>query len=322
MTEPTHRERRKTLTVAALPRQSPAAARTGGAAVSAKARRRNRRPPRRLSAAEIAEIDELIVLDGGGTDEQREWERLNCLRLDQDKLQELFRASPTTPWPKQVGPGPTSGRDGFLYVREADGLPEAQLAHVVEIARRDGLIRYALAPGEPGIDPDQYWRKRDPSWHFVMARLRGVPPDDIDRVIDKAVDDLLDSNIPPSQGTKQFIKADRQKARDPKRRERDRDRALALTIAGQLDSLTELLAFGPGGALRAFPRDSGFKDARTRAAEYLAVLWRKIVQEDRGRSRFSSGPALAAWLRRHRDPTENTPKMSCQRERSEHSDDR
>jgi hypothetical protein len=283
--------------------------------VRAKARRRTRKPPRRLSAAEIDEIDELIVLDRGGTDEQREWERLNRLRLDQDKLDELLRASPTTPWPKQVGAGLTSGRDGFLYVREADGLPEAQLAQVVEIARRDGLIRYALAPGDPGIDLDQYWRKRDPSWHFVMGRLHGVHPDDIDRVVDEAVDDLLDSNIPLSQGTRQFIKEDRQQARDPKRRERDRDRALALAIAGQLDWLTELLAFGPG-------RDAGFKDARTRAAEYLAVHWRKIVQEDRGRSRFSSGPALAAWLRRHRDPTENTPKMSCRRACSEYSDER
>ncbi len=64
-----------------------------------------------------------------------------------------------------------------------------------------GLIRYALAPGEPGIDLDQYWRKRDPSWHFVMARLRGVHPNDVDRVIDEAVDDLLDSPIPLSQHT-------------------------------------------------------------------------------------------------------------------------
>jgi hypothetical protein len=208
--------------------------------VSAKARRRTRKPPRRLSAAEIAEIDELIVLHRGGTDEQREWERLNNLRLDQDKLDELFRASPTTPWPLQVGPGITPGRDGFLYVRESDGLPEPQRAHLVEIERRDGLVRYALAPGEPGIDLDQYWGKRDPSWHFVMARLSGVHPDDVDRVIDEAVDDLLDSNIPLSQSTRQFIKADRQQARDAKLRERNRDRALALNIAGQLDWLTKL----------------------------------------------------------------------------------
>jgi hypothetical protein len=260
--------------------------------MSAKARRRTRKPPRRLSAAEIDEIDELIMLDRGRTDEQREWERLNCLRLDQDELNKLFRASPTTPWPKEVGPGPTSGLDGFLYVREADGLPEEQRAHVVEIARRDGLIRYALAPGDPGIDLDQYWRKRDPSLHFVMARLRGVHPHDVDREIDEAIDDLLDTNIPLSQSTKQFIKEDRQQARDPKRRERNRDRALALIIASQLDRLTELLA-----------RHAGFEDARTRAAEYLAVHWRKIVQKVSGRSRFSSGPALAAWLRRHRDPT-------------------
>ena len=87
---------------------------------------------------------------------------------------------------------------------------------MVEIERRDGLIRYALAPGEPGIDLDEYWRKRDPSWHFVMARLSGVHPDDVDRVIDEAVDDLLDSNIPLSQDTRQFIKADRQQARNRK----------------------------------------------------------------------------------------------------------
>jgi hypothetical protein len=169
------------------------------------------------------------------------------------------------------------------------------------------MIRYALAPGEPELDPYQYWSKRDPSWHFVMSRLRGVHPDDVDRVIDKAVDDLLDSNIPLSQGTKQYIKEDRHARADPKRRERNRDRALAFGIVSQLGWLVELL------------RDADFKDAKTRAEEYLAVLWRAIVRQDRNRSRFSSGPALAAWLRHHRDPTKITPKMSCQRGPSEHS---
>jgi hypothetical protein len=125
-----------------------------------------------------------------------------------------------------------------------------------------------------------------------MARLRGVHPDEFDRRIDEAVLDLLDSNIPLSQATKHFIKADLQKVRDPKGWEPNRDRVLAFTIAGRLRWLTELLA-----------RNAGFKDPRTRAAEYLALHWRKIVHDDRRRSRFSSGPALAAWLRRHRDPT-------------------
>ena len=133
-------------------------------------------------------------------------------------------------------------------------------------------------------------------------------------MIDKAVDDLLDSDIPLSQGTRQYIKEDRHARADPKRREHERDRALALLPVSLIGS--RLLA-----CRRSCCDDAGFKDAKTRAAEYLAGHWRKIVQQDRGRSRFSSGPALTAWLRRHRDPTKNTPKMSCQRGRSEHSDE-
>jgi len=258
-----------------------------------------------LSAAEIAQIDELIK----ARHEQHEWEGQEIFHQAERERQILLRADHTVgPWPERP-PGPRATLDDgdYVYVREG-GKAEVPAGHpfLREVARRDGMIRYAWTGGLT-FDLSQTW-KQDPSWQFVMTRLKGVPANDWDRVIDEAIDELLDSNIPLSQGTRQYIKEHRHTTRaDLKRREHDRDRILANCIAYELDRLVELL------------HDAGFKDAKTRAAEYLAGHWRKIVKQDRNRSRFSSGPALAAWLRRHRDPTKNTPKMSCQRGRSEHS---
>jgi hypothetical protein len=250
-----------------------------------KGKTRSRKPPLRLSAAEVAKIDQLIEDHRGryGTDEQREQERQHRLRHDEEELQRLVQRSPETPWPKQVGPGPTSGRDGFLYVREEE--ERLQLAHVVEVARRDGVVRYALAPGDPEIDLDRHWERRDPSWQFVMDRLKGVKPDDVDRVTDEVIDELFDSDILLSRNTKQFIKEDRHERADPKRRQRNRDRALAIVISGQVSWLENLL------------RAWNFTAAKTRAEEYLARQWRETVKQDRRSSRFSSGPALNAWVR-------------------------
>jgi hypothetical protein len=241
-----------------------------------------------LNRTEIAAIDELIKRswmtdERWMTDEQREQERQRLLRHDEEVLQRLVRASPKTPWPKRVGP--TSGRDGFLYVREKERLSEEQLALVVEVARRDGVVRYALAPGDPEIDIDQYWKRRDPSFKFILDRLNGVKSDDWDRAIDEAIDALLDSDIPLSRGTKLYLKEDRHERADSKRRQRNRDRARAVVINGQVDWLEQLL------------RDADFTDARTRAQDYLAHLWRKIEQQEgRARSRFSSGRALHTWV--------------------------
>jgi hypothetical protein len=276
-----------------------------------KGKTRSRKPPLRLSAAEVAEIDQLIEDHRSGTDEQREQERLRRIRHDEEVLQRLVLASPKTPWPKQVGPGPTSGRDGFLYVREEEGL---QLAHVVEVARRDGVIRYALAPGDPEIDLDRldrYWRKVDPSFKFILDHLNGVRPDGWDCAIQQAVADLLlGTGMPPlSAATKQFVTDRYVCPPDPKRRERDQDRVRASVISGQVNWLENLL------------RHAGFTDARTRARAYLAPRWYKVVKEEGGRPRFNSGEALSAWLRRH-DPTKSTLKMSRARGRSERSSKR
>jgi hypothetical protein len=264
---------------------------------------RSRKPPLVLSDAEVAEIAELIKLRHW----QAEQEGLHLIRKDEEELQRLVRASPETPWPKSVGPGPTAGRDGFLYVREEEGLSEEQLALVVEVARRDGVIRYALAPGD-GIDVDRYWERRDPSFKFILDRLNGVKSDDVDRAIQQAVRDLFGDGMPLSAATKQFVIDRYVCPPDPKRRERDRDRSLATVIAAEVNWLVQLL------------KDEDYADAKTRAEAYLAPRWRRVVQQDRGRSRFSSGEALSAWLRRH-GPTKGTPQMSCAHGRSERSDE-
>jgi hypothetical protein len=267
---------------------------------------RSRKPPLRLSAAEVAEIDQLIEDHRGryGTDEQREQERKHLLRHDEEELQRLIEQSPKTPWPKRVGPGPAAGRDGFLYVSEADGLPEQYREYVVEVARRDGVIRYALAP-DHGIDPGQYWKHLDPSWQFVMDRLRGVHPNDADRAIQQAIGDMVDAGIPPGRYTMGYVKDRYVCPAAPKDREKERDGALAFVITHELKWIEGLLK-------------DRYKDPKTRAAAYVAPHWRKVVEEDDGRPRFNSGEALSAWLRRH-DPTKSTLKMSCARGPSERS---
>jgi hypothetical protein len=260
-----------------------------------------------LSAAEIAEITELIK----AVHQQTALECQEVFRQEERERQVLLREDHTAgPWPERLELiGLTEFGDGYSYVREGDKVHEVPAGHpfLREVARRDGVIRY-VATGGLTIDLDQYWSKVDPSWQLIMTRTRGVPPNDWDRAIKAIIKELLKTATPLGPYTRAYLDAFCVELDpDPKRREHDRDRALAFVIAGQLGWLVELL--------------DDYKDAKTRAAEYLADLWRKIVQQDRGRSRFSSGPALTTWLRRHRDPTKTTPKMSCQRGRSEHSDE-
>jgi hypothetical protein len=278
--------------------------------MSGKAKRRTRKPPRRLSAAEIAEITELIK----AVHQQTALECQEVFDQEERERQVLLREDHTAgPWPeRQELVGFTELGDGYSYVREGDKVHEVPAGHpfLREVARRDGMIRY-VATGGLTIDLDQYWSKVDPSWQLIMTRTRGVPPNDWDRAVKAIITELLKTGTPPlGPYTRAYLDAFCVELDpDPKRRERERDRALAICIAGQLGWLVELLG------------DADFKAANTRAAEYLASHWRKIVQQDSGHSRFSSGPALTTWLRRHRDPTKTTPKMSCQRGRSEHSDE-
>jgi hypothetical protein len=241
---------------------------------------RSRKRPPRLTEAEIAEIDKLIARRR----QETEWECQEIIRREEEERRVLLREDHTVgPWPERLGPGSTSDGD-YVYVREGDKAHEVPAGHpfLREVARRDGMIRYAWTGGLT-FDLSQYW-KRDPSWQLVMTRLEGVPANDWDRVIDEAIDELLDGDIPLSRNTKQYIKEDRHARVDPKRRERNRDRALAFIIVDQVNWLENLL------------EAADFKDAKTRAEEYLARHWRKVAMED-GRSRFSSGPALNAWVR-------------------------
>ena len=151
--------------------------------------------PLRLSAAEIIA---LIEDHRGLTDEQREQERQHRIRHDEEELQRLLQKSPETPWPKRVGPGPTPGRDGFFYVREEEGL---QLPHAVEVARRDGVIRYVLAPGYPETDIDRSDRYRmmmeENSLQFHLEGVRNA--DEAVEAADQWMVDLIDMGHYPSR---------------------------------------------------------------------------------------------------------------------------
>jgi hypothetical protein len=236
---------------------------------------RSRKRPLKLTPAEIAEIDELIKIGRW----QHEQERQRLLRHDEEELQRLIEQSPKTPWPKQVGPGPTSGRDGFLYVREEEeGL---QLAHVVEVARRDGVVRYALAPGDPKIDLDRHWERRDPSWQFVMDRLKGVKPDDVDRVIDEAIERAVRQRHPAEPEHEAVHQGGPPRARGPETsaaqpRPGAGDRHLR---SGQLarELVAGLELHGREDACRGIPRAPMARGRQARSQE-LAVLERPGAQ--------------------------------------------
>jgi hypothetical protein len=245
--------------------------------VNKKARTR-KKPLSVLTPTEVAEIDGLIERRWW----QQEQEGAALIRKDEDELKRLLRVSADTPWPKQLGPGITSGGDGYLYVRKEKDLSDEQRALVVEVARRDGVIRYALATGDGPSDLSQYWSKRDAGWDFVMSRLQGVHVDDFDRTLDQAIDELLDTNITAGPYTRAYIKYDRHARVNPKRRAHDQKRALASSIDAAVKWLTDLL------------QDAGFVDAKMRAEAFMASHWRKVVN---GRSRFATGPALNTWLR-------------------------
>jgi hypothetical protein len=235
-----------------------------------------------LSPAEIAEIDELIRL----RHEQVKLEGEEIICQEERERQILLRADHTKgPWPVRLEHATSDG--DYVYVREGDKPHEVPAGHpfLIEVARRDGMIRYAWTGGLT-FDLNQYWNKRDPSWHFVMERLRGVAPNDWDRVIAQAISDLIvDRRIPLGEYTLHYIKDRHVCPPDPKRRARDQERALASVIDGQVDWLAGLL------------KDAGFKKgAKTRAREYLAPHWRKIVQQDCGCWRFSNGEALRKWV--------------------------
>jgi hypothetical protein len=127
--------------------------------VSAKAKRRTRKPPRRLSAAEITKIDELI--EAGH--EQAAWEGQEVFRRAERERHILLRADHTVgPWPERPGPRATLDDGDYVYVREG-GKAEVPAGHpfLREVARRDGMIRYAWTGGLT-FDLSQYW-KRDPT---------------------------------------------------------------------------------------------------------------------------------------------------------------
>jgi hypothetical protein len=244
-------------------------------------KKRSRKPSLRLSDAEITEIDELIKIEH----QRVEQEGQEIFRRDEEERQILLREDHTAgPWPERLERGSTSDGD-YVYVREGDKAHEVPAGHpfLVEVSRRDGMIRYAWTGGLT-FDLSQYWSK-DPSWQFVMDRLGGVPANDWACVIQQAIDDLLDADIPLSRNVKQYIKYDRHARSDPKRRKRDQERTLASVINGQVKWLTALLA------------DADFADAKTRAQAYLAPRWRKVVQDNHDRGRFSSGRALDQWVR-------------------------
>jgi hypothetical protein len=210
-----------------------------------------------LSPAEVAEIDKLIRLKR----QQVEQEGQEIICREEKERQILPRADHTEgPWPEPerfVEHGQTSDGD-YVYVREGDKA-EVPAGHpfLIEVARRDGMIRYAWTGGLT-FDLGQYWNKYDPSWQFIMDRTEGVPPSDWDRAIQQAIKDLFRTDIPLGPYTKAYLEAFCVSPPDPKRRARDQERALASVIDDQVNWLAGLL------------RDAGYTDATTRARAYLA----------------------------------------------------
>ena len=131
------------------------------------------------------------------------------------------------------------------------------------------MIRYAWKGGLT-LDLDQYWNKCDPSWQYIMDRTDGVPPSDWIVRSGKQSRTCCEANIPLGPYTQAYIEAILRVPADPKRRARDQERTLASVIDGQVNWLAGLLT------------DAGYKDATTRAREYLAPHWRKSLSKIAG----------------------------------------
>jgi hypothetical protein len=123
----------------------------------------------------------------------------------------------------------------------------------------------------------------DPDMRFILERVRDVSVDAFASAVDEAMDALLvTTDIPLSPFLRRSVTKE---ARDPERRKRNEDRALAAAIAANLDLVTRVLG------------DAGVSNPTTRAAEYLADHWREVERRDGKRPRFNSGRALREWLR-------------------------
>jgi hypothetical protein len=238
-----------------------------------------------------------------GPDEQ---ERQRRLRHEEEELQRLVQRSPETPWPKRVGPGLTPGRDGFLYVSEADGLPEQHREHVVEVARRDGVIRYALTPGYPETDIDRSDRYRmmleENSLQFHLEGVRNE--DEAVEAVDQWMVDLIDMGHYPSRHMLRMIGGALKRLRWPhegspeKERRRSEEAAWLMYERMSIDHLAATKHKGarrPGPATRA-EQDvaemcgitvGGLQRKRTRYQQNL-----KEKEEDhwRQRMRFAKRP--------------------------------
>jgi hypothetical protein len=229
-----------------------------------------------LSPAEVAEIDELIRL----RHQQVKWEGEEIIRQEERERQILLRADHSKgPWPEPERlPEHGSTSDGdYVYVREGDKAHEVPAGHpfLIEVARRDGMIRYAWTGGLT-FDLNQYWNKRDPSWQFIMDHLRGVAPNDCDGVIAQAIGDLIvDRRIPLGEYTLHYIKDRHVCPPDPKRRARDQERTLATVIDGRVNWLAGLLKgrglYGRDNARQEIPRSplARNRQARLRARKIL-----------------------------------------------------
>jgi hypothetical protein len=92
--------------------------------------------------------------------------------------------------------------------------------------------------GEPPPEP-LYYFKQEPDMEFLLTRIQGVlAPEEFDRVLYKAIDDLLDTDIPLSSRTiRQLLRVvlGRLHSPDPKAEEHRRALIKAEVIGGDLD---------------------------------------------------------------------------------------
>jgi hypothetical protein len=117
----------------------------------AKGKRPHKKPLNKLEAHEIAEIDKLIEIRRRQQQEQQQEEGRRLFREDEEELQRLMRVSPETPWPQRLGPGVTSGGDGFHYVIAA---PAANWREAAGRGNRDSalvLFRRQSSRGMPAV---------------------------------------------------------------------------------------------------------------------------------------------------------------------------
>jgi hypothetical protein len=150
------------------------------------------------------------------------------------------------PWPKQLKPNTVHafGGDDYIYTREGTKLSARLRARWVEVARRDGMIRYALAQPAPRYDAFEEPPQWDAQRQFLEQDMLSQYTEGCStgeealKAVACWIVDLLEMNHPPSRRLREIMAAEFRRLYWPDqgapRKQRRREREAAQLVLWQM----------------------------------------------------------------------------------------